>query len=187
MVDIPLRGKVRDPQRHAFAVRATKLFVGGLLGGSFVLGLAINGDPIEAVTVMGFLSLTLAVLPILFAWYMLGEYSHPLTTVYLLRASADDLVLHDAGGVALGSLKAGQLRLSRTNAEVWRDVGTKYRQSNLSAVVQVHSPGGSFFIIPDATVAPNAGCDTTPLTTCYELPQATYFQVARHATDPPRV
>ncbi len=44
MVDIPLRGKVRDPQRHAFAVWATKLFVGGLLGGSFVLGLAINGD-----------------------------------------------------------------------------------------------------------------------------------------------
>lgn len=74
----------------------------------------------------------------------------------------------------------------KTNAEVWRDVGTKYRQSNLSAVVQVHAPGGSFFIIPDTTVAPNADCATTPLTTCYELPQAAYFQVARHAADPPR-
>jgi hypothetical protein len=154
MVDIPLRGKVRDPQRHAFAVRASKWFVAGLIGCSFVIGLAGTRDPIEVLAVTGFLSVTLCVLPILFAWYMLGEYSHPLTTVYILRASADDLVLHDAGGAAVGSLRAGQIQVSRTNAEVWRNAGTKYAQSNLSAVVQVRSPGGTFFIFPDATVAP---------------------------------
>lgn len=187
MVDIPLRGKVRDPQRHAFAVRASKWFVAGLIGCSFVIGLAGTRDPIEVLAVTGFLSVTLCVLPILFAWYMLGEYSHPLTTVYILRASADDLVLHDAGGAAVGSLRAGQIQVSRTNAEVWRNAGTKYAQSNLSAVVQVRSPGGTFFIFPDATVAPNADCATTPMTTCYELPQAAYFQVARLAADPPRV
>lgn len=33
----------------------------------------------------------------------------------------------------------------------------------------------------------NADCATTPTTTCYEVPQAAYFQVARHAADPPRV
>ncbi|MBL9100623.1 MAG: hypothetical protein JNL82_06685 [Myxococcales bacterium] len=107
--------------------------------------------------------------------------------MYVLRAGPDDLVLHDAGGAVVGSLKAGQIQLARTNAEVWRNAGTKYARSNLSAVVQVHHAGGSFFIIPDTIVAPNADCATTPTTTCYEVPQATYFQVARHAADPPRV
>lgn len=59
VVDIPLRGKVKDPQRHAYAVRASKLFVAGLLGGSLVLGLFITRDPFEAIAVMGFLSVTL--------------------------------------------------------------------------------------------------------------------------------
>jgi hypothetical protein len=187
VVDIPLRGKVKDPQRHAYAVRASQLFVAGLLASTFLLGLYATRDPIEAIAMMGFLSVTMCVLPILFVVYMLGDYSHPLRTVYVLRAGPDDLVLHDAGGAVVGSLKAGQIQLARTNAEVWRNAGTKYARSNLSAVVQVHHAGGSFFIIPDTIVAPNADCATTPTTTCYEVPQATYFQVARHAADPPRV
>lgn len=80
----------------------------------------------------------------------------------------------DAGGLRGSAAARGNARCRRSRA-------------NLSAVVQVHSPGGSFFIIPDTSVAPNADCATTPLTTCYEIPQATYFAVARHAADPPRV
>lgn len=187
MVDIPLRGKVKDPKRHAFAVRASKIVVYGLLGTSFAGGLVITrGNIAEALGVAAFLSAVLAVMPILFAWYMLGDYSHPLTLVYKLRASADDVVLHDASGAAIGSLKAGQLQLSKTNAEVWRDVGTKRAHSNLSAVVQVQVQALQFLIVPDTTVAPNAECATTPMTTLYTIPQTSYFKVARHAADPPR-
>lgn len=187
MVEIPLRGKVKDPQRHAYAVRASKRFVAGLLGVTFVLGLYSFGNLVEALAVMGFLSVTLSALPIVFIWYMLGDYSHPLTTVYTLRLDADDVVLRDPAGIELGSLRGGQFTLVKTNAEIWKNRGTKHAQSTLSAVLQAQGPAGPFFILPDVAVAPNAECMTTTSTTSYEVPQAAYFQIARHAADPPRM
>ncbi len=186
MTEVSLQGKVKDPKRHAVAVRASKWCIIGLLSVSYALGLVITRDPIAATEVMLFLCLTLSVIPILFMWYMLGAYSHPLTTVYALRIEADDLILRDSTG-GERSLRGGHFGLTKTNGEIWKNVGTKHAHSTLSAVLQAQGPSGPFFIVPDVPIAPNADCVTSTLTTSYQVPQAAYLQIARFAADPPRV